>query len=406
MITISEIKVNDIVYLTGKIGKKAYSVEATDELKEALAKASNKFNAATTHKKCNKITADALELIKNAKDSDTSSLVTVLKGDLVLDKKTNKYHVISGGKQGKRPVHSFVVEKMIEANDKGLSPKPWLIFWVRLMRNKLFSSSPRKVDNFMKYLAAKYVDQDAQKELVEEGYVDEMAKTLATHDQISITEQGIIAAFKYVDLLTQKYVVIKNEETGEQEIVQKDRYERELTVDENSGKVTKDELVLPEIAEMFVFQPPIMGTGGDAFTSRDLEDGSDTPTTAHIIQVGKVHELPKGFDQVNCNDDSVGVKGLHLGGYYYVQGFGGRTSYLVDCLVAPEDVGAVCDLSRSEEGAIRCKRYMVTGGHFAVSKGMYHPSEYAALLDTEWETAKLEAIKNLEKKVNEAMEEL
>jgi hypothetical protein len=45
-------------------------------------------------------------------------------------------------------------------------------------------------------------------------------------------------------------------------------------------------------------------------------------------------------------------------------------------IVAPEDIGAVCDVRR-EDGAIRCRRYMVTGGHFAVSKGMYHPSSYA-----------------------------
>jgi len=149
-----------------------------------------------------------------------------------------------------------------------------------------------------------------------------------------------------------------------------------------------------------------MGTGGDAFTSRDLSDSSDSPTVGHVVQVGKVHELPNGFDQVNCDDSVTGRKGLHLGGYYYVQGFGGKTSYLVDCLVAPEDIGAVCDLSRSEEGAIRCKRYMVTGGHFAVSKGMYHPSDYASLLENEWEAAKQEAIKNLNKKVKEVEDQL
>jgi hypothetical protein len=31
----------------------------------------------------------------------------------------------------------------------------------------------------------------------------------------------------------------------------------------------------------------------------------------------------------------------------------------LDCLVAPEDIGAVCDVRR-EDGAIRCRRYMVT----------------------------------------------
>jgi hypothetical protein len=58
-------------------------------------------------------------------------------------------------------------------------------------------------------------------------------------------------------------------------------------------------------------------------------------------------------------------------GHYYVKSYNGVSSYLVDCLVAPEDIGAVCDVRR-EDGAIRCRRYMVTGGHFAVSKGMYH----------------------------------
>jgi hypothetical protein len=62
-----------------------------------------------------------------------------------------------------------------------------------------------------------------------------------------------------------------------------------------------------------------------------------------------------------------------------VKSYNGVSSYLVDCLVAPEDIG-VCDVRR-EDGAIRCRRYMVTGG-FAVS--MYHPSSYAKMLDAEW----------------------
>jgi hypothetical protein len=61
-----------------------------------------------------------------------------------------------------------------------------------------------------------------------------------------------------------------------------------------------------------------------------------------------------------------------------VKSYNGVSSYLVDCLVAPEDIGAVCDVRR-EDGAIRCRRYMVTGGHFAVSK-VYHPSS-AKMLD-------------------------
>lgn len=410
MITLNEIKVNEVVYLNGKIGQKSYSVELTEEIKKELIALTAEYNACTTAKKAQKVLDKATKLVNDAKTADSSSLVDVLKGDLMLNKKTGKYHVISDGKTAKKPVHQFIVDKMIEANDKGLSPKPWLIFWVRLMRNKLFASNDAKVDNFMNYMKATYVDKEHAKELEEEGYSENMAKELATHDQISITEQGILAAFKYVRLLDTKFEVVKNKETGEQEIKEVPRYEKsELQVDENTGEVIQEAKdVLPEAAEEFVFEPPVMGKGGNAFTSRDIDDASDEPKTSHIIQVGKIHELPKGFEQVNCNDSQSGVKGLHLGGYYYVQGFGGKTSYLVDCLVSPEDVGAVCDVTSNweGEGAIRCKRYMVTGGHFAVSKGMYHPSAYAALMDTEWETIKGEAIANLKKAIAEVEEQL
>jgi hypothetical protein len=36
-----------------------------------------------------------------------------------------------------------------------------------------------------------------------------MANQLSTFDQISITEEGILAAFKYVKLIDQKYIVKK-----------------------------------------------------------------------------------------------------------------------------------------------------------------------------------------------------
>jgi hypothetical protein len=64
-----------------------------------------------------------------------------------------------------------------------------------------------------------------------------------------------------------------------------------------------------------------------------------------------------------------------------VKSYNGVSSYLVDCLVAPED-GAVCDVRR-EDGAIRCRRYMVTGGHFAVRRYV-PPIILRKMLDAEW----------------------
>ena len=89
-------------------------------------------------------------------------------------------------------------------------------------------------------------------------------------------------------------------------------------------------------------------------------------------------------------------------GHYYVEGYGGKTRFLLDCLVAPEDIGAVCDVtSHGSDGAIRCRRYMAVGAHFVVSRGMYHPSKYAKMLDGEWDVAKEDAIGKLLKQVEE-----
>jgi hypothetical protein len=87
--------------------------------------------------------------------------------------------------------------------EKGLSPKPWLVF-VRLMRNKLYMKNSTKVETLVEYLKAQYLDEAASAKLVEEGYSSTMANQLSTFDQISITEEGILAAFKYVKLIDQK----------------------------------------------------------------------------------------------------------------------------------------------------------------------------------------------------------
>jgi hypothetical protein len=53
------------------------------------------------------------------------------------------------------------LSKMIEASEKGLSPKPWL-FRVRLMRNKLYMKNSTKVETLVEYLKAQYLDEAVQ----------------------------------------------------------------------------------------------------------------------------------------------------------------------------------------------------------------------------------------------------
>ena len=407
MITINEITINEKKYLTGVIGKTSYSVAQEAGIQQTLVDAANASNKAETAQEVAEIEVALLDIVSASAKANSSSLEEVLSDDLYFDPKNESYYVKVDDKMSKSPIQKFFVDKMIAANDKGLSPKPWLIFWVRMMRNSLYANNTAKINNIISYLEAQYVDDKHVEKLVEEGYSLKIAKQLSTFDQISITEQGILAAFKYVRLLDKKYVVEKNEETGEQTIVQKDKYERTLEVDEDTGEITKDELNLPDYAEDFKFEPPIMGKSGDPFTCGNLEDTQQDQPVGHVVQVGKVHILPGGFAQVNTSDSIWGVKGLHLGGYYYVQHFGGKTDYLVDCLVSPEDIGAVADVrDEAGDGAIRCKRYMVVGAHFQVSKGMYHPSKYAEMLDDEWKVAKAEAIAVLREQVKKTEDTL
>jgi hypothetical protein len=394
MITINVIKVNEVEYLAGKIGKEGYSVEFSSDLRDVLVAYAKRYNSSTTVAEAGKVLEDALIAVQTVKAGSNNALTEILKDDLSYNPKTNSYHIISEGKTSVAPVHQFFCDKMIEASEKGLSPKPWLVFWVRLMRNSLYSKDKNKVQTLVNYLRAQYLDEEAAAKLVEEGYSSKIANQLSTFDQISITEEGILAAFKYVKLIDKKFVVEKDA-NGEQVIKQVAMYERKLEVDPITGEITKDELELPSHAEDFTFEPPLQGQNYDAFTCKDVNDISDAPVMAHVIKIGKIHELAKGFSQVNTNDSQSCVKGLHLGGHYYVKSYNGISSYLVDCLVAPEDIGAVCDVHRGDDGAIRCRRYMVTGGHFAVSKGMYHPSSYAKLLDEEWIDIKAKVIANL-----------
>jgi hypothetical protein len=393
MITINVIKVNEVEFLSGKIGKQGYSVEFSKDLRDVLIKAAKDYNTSTTAVEAAKVLEDALIAVETVQSVSNNSLTEVLKGDLSYNPKTHSYHIISDGKTSAAPVDKFFCDKMIEANEKGLSPKPWLVFWVRLMRNKLYTNNPTKVHTLIEYLKAQYVDEESVAKMVEDGYSNGVAKQLSTFDQISITEEGILAAFKYVRLIDKKFVVEKDDK-GEQVIKHVNMYERTLEVDPITGEITKDELALPKHAEDFLFEPPMQGQNNDPFTCKDIDDVNEKPALAHVIKIGKIHELAGGFSQVNTNDNSSCVPGLHLGGHYYVKSYGGITNYLVDCLVAPEDIGAVCDVRR-EDGAIRCKRYMVIGGHFAVSKGMYHPSSYAKLLDTEWTAIKEKVIAEL-----------
>lgn len=60
--------------------------------------------------------------------------------------------------------------------------------------------------------------------------------------------------------------------------------------------------------------------------------------------------------------------------------------------VDPAEIGAICDLEKGTDGAIRAKSYFVYGASIGKNRSMYHSSNYAELKDKEWEDYKAKAI--------------
>jgi hypothetical protein len=99
-----------------------------------------------------------------------------------------------------------------------------------------------------------------------------------------------------------------------------------------------------------------------------------------------VHRLAS-WDQVNTDDCSSCVPGLHFGGLQYISNYGGE---IHNVFVDPMHIGAIPDDST---GAIRCLQYFVHSSLAGVNGSIYHSSKYAAMTDAQWEEARREAVK-------------
>jgi hypothetical protein len=117
MITINVIKVNEVEYLTGKIGKEGYSVEFSKDLRDVLLDAAKKYSNSTTVVEANEVLADALIAVDTVKSVSNNALTEILKDDLSYNPKTHSYHMCDG--KTSVEVHQFFCQKMIEASEKG-----------------------------------------------------------------------------------------------------------------------------------------------------------------------------------------------------------------------------------------------------------------------------------------------
>ena len=301
-----------------------------------------------------------------------------------VNESTGKFYLKQDDKLSVHPMPKSFVDRILKSLDKGIDVMPLVKAWTRFLRNPNFSH--QKAKKFTNYLAMTYVDYELVEELVnEQGVSKDVAIERATSFQTPLTQEGLVCSYKKSTEVFTKYAL---DEHGNKVLV--DRYSSSKTIDEETGEVTVDK-GLPEYVEDRVFQPAIMGTGGDAFYCGDK--------LGHTIKVGQVHYLPD-WDMVDTNDNHGCSKGLHIGGLNYLKNVSGEAHL---AFFDPMHLGATFD---DINGVVRVKQYFLYDSFAGPLKSIYHSSTYAALCDEEWAKVRAEAIEETNKLKAEIVEDL
>lgn len=380
MLTINVLSQNGSKVISGSVDGAKFNVPYTDATLTALSAKQAEYE--------NVEDADAYAVwvteVKALLETKEEDIIETACPDLKKDPKTGYYFMVVENVVSTVAVPTRLVNVILESIEKNIDPTPIVKAWTRFLRNPNFTR--RKAEIFAAYITSLIVDMDEVNRLVtEEGFSRETAIARATYNDVAITQEGLIVAKKYARLLTEGWVI--NQETNKAEKAPLYGKEKD-TINMQTGVITKGKNILPEFGEQLFFEPPIQGTSGDEFLC-DEELG-------HLIKVGAKHTL-KSWNQVNCNDDSSCVKGLHVGGWKYVSAYKSLDCQLLECFVDPMEIGAICGLFEGSDGAIRVREYFIHGIVEGRTKGIYHSSKYAAKKDAEWADFKKEAVANANK---------
>ena len=354
--------------INGSYGETPFSVTYDQNLYDAMIKVANAANDATdmeTYKlhlgEFESLTVE--DYTKVIQDKCEFIYVNPSSGDFFLkvgDVVTNQ------------PMPKALVDRIYESIDMGIDFEPLVKMWTRWLRNPLLKEKGQNFsERFFNFVNMKYVHPKLMKELVEEqGLTEEVAERRATMYQMKITKEGLLNGYKVSKEVLHKY----DAESGERV----DRYKR--TFNPDTGEI--DSEGIPEVVEDRLFEPAIMGSGGDAFS---CEGSNGFNSDGHFIKVGCSHRLPS-WDCVNTNDDRSCVPGLHVGGLKYISFYSGE---IHNVFIDPMHVGAIPD---DVDGAIRCLQYFVHSSLAGVNGSIYHSSTYAAKTDQEWEDMRREIL--------------
>ena len=317
---------------------------------------------------------DVLEQFSKLAVEDYTKTIETECEHIYVNKATGQFFLKSNGVVSSYPMPQALVDRIFESIDKGLSFLPLVKMWTRWLRNPILRKKGVDADfseRFFNFVNLKYVHPKLKEELMEEhGLSEEVADRRATMYQMKVTSEGLLNGYKVSREIMHKF----DRETGEQV----DRYKR--TFNPDTGEIEGDGL--PEHVEDRLFEPAVMGSGGDAFYCEGV-NGYGSPQ--HFIKVGCRHRLPD-WSHVDTNDNRSCVKGLHLGGLKYIACYNGE---IHNIFVDPRHIGAVPD---DNTGAIRCLEYFVHSSLVGVNGSIYHSSTYAAMTDEQWADMRIEAV--------------
>lgn len=368
--------------IVGSYGEKSFSVKYKEELYNQMQELAKKADRVETMDELRGI----LDTFDGLAVEDYTELIQDKCEHIYVNSTTGEFFLKTGEVVSNIPMPSALVERIYESMDMGLDFMPLIKMWTRWLRNPILwkkmhaGTGVEFSERFFNFINLKYVHPVLFKELVEEkGLNEDVAAKKATMYQMKITKEGLLNGYKVSSEVLHKF----DAETGE--VV--DRYARTFNVD--TGEIESEGL--PEFVEDRVFQPAIMGEGGDAFY---CEGSNGYANPGHFIKVGCTHRLAS-WDQVNTNDRQACVPGLHFGGLEYINRISGE---IHNIFVDPMHIGAVPD---DNTGAIRCLQYFVHSSLAGVNGSIYHSSTYAAKTDAEWAIARKEAVEKSFSRIEE-----
>ena len=365
-------------FISGHVNGKQFGVTFDQAKYDAMKALETKASIVET---MDELKALVLEFEPLTKES-YKELIETASPYLFVNNSTNKYFLQYNNVVSSKAIPQVLVDKILISVEKGIDIDPIIKCWVRFLRNKKYTDT--KAKKFAEYITAPYTNRAlATKLMKESGVSNDVALGLATTTQVAITVEGLLVGYKVSREILTRYDINENEE-----VVTKSRYSK--TVDPDTGVVTYNE---PEFAEDRLFEPASQGQNGDEFWSVGQGfDSINVNKKGHLIRVGCLHYL-ESWDQVDCNDDRSCVKGLHVGGLNYIQGYQNDGTVTHNVLIDPADIGAIVGVGTGSDGAMRVRRYFVHSSFAGVNKNIYHSSKYAAMSDAEYKNSLEEVVK-------------